>query len=415
MKKIDTICKKTKEAAFILSTVTTQQKNEVLKTLADLIDKNRQNILKENQKDLKKGNEKGLSKAFLERLTLSDKRIDSIIESINQVIDLPDPVGEIIEETIRPNGLKIQKVRVPIGTIGIIYESRPNVTVDSAILCLKSGNTTVLKGGSDAINSNKILVSIIQKALIEKGLPKDCVSLIESTDRKDVAKLLTKREYIDCIIPRGGAGLIKMVVENATIPVIETGVGNCHAYVEKTADLKMAEEIVFNAKVQRPSVCNAIETLLVDEEIAQEFLPKMAERLKGANVELRGCKKTLKILKDIKKATEDDWYTEYLDLILAIKIVSGVDEAIKHIEKYGSHHSECIITTDENSAKKFVSKIDSAALYINASTRFTDGFEFGLGAEIGISTQKLHARGPMGLKELTTYKYVVKGNGQIRT
>jgi len=412
---IENKCKKAKIASEFLATASTQQKNDALEEIANQIDLNREKILKENEKDLINGQKKGLSKAFLERLALSNSKIDSIIEGIKQIISLEDPIGEIIDLTTRPNGLLIKKVRVPLGTIAIIYESRPNVTVDAATLCLKSGNAAVLKGGSDALNSNKILVSIIRNALSKKDIPKDCVSLIETTDRNAVKELLTKRQYIDCVIPRGGAGLIKMVVENSLIPSIETGVGNCHAFVEKTADLKMAEEIVFNAKVQRPSVCNAIETLLVDEEISKVFLPKMAERFQKANVEIRGCSKTKKILPNIKLAKESDWYEEYLDLIIAVKIVKGVEDAIKHIQKYGSHHSETIITKNEEAAKKFLDSIDSAALYVNASTRFTDGFEFGLGAEIGISTQKIHARGPMGLKEITSYKYKIIGNGQIRT
>jgi len=412
--EIENKCKKARDAAGHLAVLGTKQKNEALKWIAVALDKARAHILSENKKDIEAGMKKGLSKALIERLTLNDKRIDSMIEGIEQVASLPDPVGEVIEKFKRPNGLKIKKVRVPIGTIAIIYESRPNVTVDAAVLCIKAGNCVVLKGGSDAISSNIAIADIIAEAAYSKGIPDGAISLIRTTDREDVKELLSKKQYIDCVIPRGSAGLINMVIENSRIPVIETGVGNCHAYVEKTADLKMAEEIVFNAKVQRPSVCNAIETLLVDEEIAEAFLPKMAARLKNAGVEIRGCERTRAILPGAKSAVEDDWYAEYLDLIIAVKIVRNTDEAIKHISHYGSHHSETMITKDKKEAEKFTSRLDSAAVYVNASTRFTDGFEFGLGAEIGISTQKLHARGPMGLKELTSYKYVVQGNGQVR-
>ncbi|MFA5104174.1 MAG: glutamate-5-semialdehyde dehydrogenase [Candidatus Margulisiibacteriota bacterium] len=412
--EIENKCKKARAAACQLSLLGTKQKNDALKEIAAALDNARAHIISENKKDIDAGTKKGLSKALIERLTLDDKKINSMIDGIKQVISLPDPVGNVIEEFKRPNGLKIKKVRVPIGTIAIIYESRPNVTVDAAVLCLKAGNCVVLKGGSDAINSNMAIVSAISGAAYSKGIPQGAIEFIETTDREAVKELLSKREYIDCVIPRGGAGLINMVVENSKIPVIETGCGNCHAYVEKTADLKMAEEIVFNAKVQRPSVCNAIETLLVDGIIAKEFLPKIASRLKSASVEIRGCEKTKVILPDVKSATEDDWYTEYLDLIIAVKVVAGTDEAIEHITRYGSRHSETIITKDKKEAGKFTSQLDSAAVYVNASTRFTDGFEFGLGAEIGISTQKLHARGPMGLKELTSYKYVIHGNGQVR-
>lgn len=414
MSEIENICIKARAAAVAMGLMSTKKKNEAIEAVAAEIERSRGNILSENNKDIEAGIKKGLSKALIERLTLNDKRIDSMIEGIKQVIALRDPVGEIIDEFKRPNGLKIKKVRVPLGVIAMIYESRPNVTVDAAVLCLKAGNCVILKGGSDAINSNKAISDAICKAAASKGLPDGAVSLIGTTDRDAVKELLSERKYIDCVIPRGGAGLINTVVETSSIPVIETGVGNCHAFVERTADLKMAEEIVLNAKVQRPSVCNAIETLLVDEGVAGDFLPRIAQKLKNAGVEMRGCKKTLSVLRDIKQATEDDWYAEYLDLILAIKIVSGTDEAIEHISRYGSRHSETIITKDKKEADKFTSSLDSAAVYVNASTRFTDGFEFGFGAEIGISTQKLHARGPMGLKELTSYKYVVRGNGQVR-
>lgn len=414
MSEIENICIKARASAARIAGLTPAEKNSALLEIAAQIDADRALILEANKKDLEAGGKKGLSKALIERLTLNDQRIASMIDGIKQVAGLPDPVGEVLDDITRPNGLRIQKVRVPIGVIAIIFESRPNVAVDASVLCLKAGNCVVLKGGSDAINSNSAITDAIRKALKTKGLPEDAISLVKSTDRETVKELLKQKRYIDCVIPRGGAGLINMVVENSSIPSIETGVGNCHAYVEKTADPKMASDIVFNAKVQRPSVCNAIETLLVDEAIAGSFLPEMAARLKDAGVELRGCKKTREILADIKEAAEDDWFAEYLDLILAVKIVSGIDEAIEHIQKYGSHHSETIITADQEKARQFTSALDSAAVYVNASTRFTDGCEFGMGAEIGISTQKLHARGPMGLKELTSYKYVIHGSGQIR-
>ena len=414
MSEIENICIKARASAARIAGLTPAEKNSALLEIAAQIDADRARILEANKKDLEAGGKKGLSKALIERLTLNDQRIASMIDGIKQVAGLPDPVGEVLDDITRPNGLRIQKVRVPIGVIAIIFESRPNVAVDASVLCLKAGNCVVLKGGSDAINSNSAITDAVRKALKTKGLPEDAISLVKSTDRETVKELLKQKRYIDCVIPRGGAGLINMVVENSSIPSIETGVGNCHAYVEKTADPKMASDIVFNAKVQRPSVCNAIETLLVDEAIAGSFLPEMAARLKDAGVELRGCKKTREILADIKEAAEDDWFAEYLDLILAVKIVSGIDEAIEHIQKYGSHHSETIITADQEKARQFTSALDSAAVYVNASTRFTDGCEFGMGAEIGISTQKLHARGPMGLKELTSYKYVIHGSGQIR-
>lgn len=414
MSEIENICIKARASAARIAGLTPAEKNSALLEIAAQIDADRARILEANKKDLEAGGKKGLSKALIERLTLNDQRIASMIDGIKQVAGLPDPVGEVLDDITRPNGLRIQKVRVPIGVIAIIFESRPNVAVDASVLCLKAGNCVVLKGGSDAINSNSAITDAVRKALKTKGLPEDAISLVKSTDRETVKELLKQKRYIDCVIPRGGAGLINMVVENSSIPSIETGVGNCHAYVEKTADPKMASDIVFNAKVQRPSVCNAIETLLVDEAIAGSFLPEMAARLKDAGVELRGCKKTREILADIKEAAEDDWFAEYLDLILAVKIVSGIDEAIEHIQKYGSHHSETIITADQEKARQFTSALDSAAVYVNASTRFTDGCEFGMSAEIGISTQKLHARGPMGLKELTSYKYVIHGSGQIR-
>lgn len=403
-----------KEAAQRLAVTSTKIKNAALNRMAEALDKNAKAIIDANSIDLDAGEKKELSRALLDRLSLDGKRIKGMIEGLNVVKALPDPVGEIISEWKRPNGLKIKKVRVPLGVIGIIYEARPNVTVDSVGLCLKSGNAVILRGGSDAIQSNIELVRIISEAAYAAGIPKGSIQLIEDTSRESAEELMKAREYVDVLIPRGGKGLIQTVVQKAQIPTIETGEGNCHAYVEKTANLKMAAEIVYNAKVSRPSVCNAIETLLVDESIASEFLPMIKKRLDEAGVELRGCQKTLAILPGITAAKNEDWKTEFLTLILAIKVVSGVDEAIKHINTYGTKHSETIITKDKKSARKFQAEIDAAAVYVNASTRFTDGGEFGFGAEIGISTQKLHARGPMGLPELTSYKYLVEGSGQVR-
>lgn len=406
--------KSAKQAAMQLANIPASVKNKALEEMASALLANKAKIIEENKKDIEAGESKNLSVALLDRLTLTEKRIQNMSDRLLIVRKLPDPVNEIITEWKRPNGLKIKKIRVPLGVIGIIYEARPNVTVDSVALCLKSGNATVLRGGSDAINSNIILTKIISEAAYKAGIPEGSIQLIESTDRNTAIELMKMREYVDVLIPRGGSGLIKSVVENSKIPTIETGEGNCHAYVEKSADLKMAEDIVYNAKCSRPSVCNAIETLLVDEEIAGKFLPKAIKRLMDCGVELRGDEKTRKIDSTLKAATEEDWKTEYLSLVLAIKIVSGVDEAIAHINKYNTKHSETIITKDKSAADKFCSQIDAAALYVNASTRFTDGYEFGFGAEIGISTQKLHARGPMGLKELTSYKYLIEGKGQVR-
>jgi glutamate-5-semialdehyde dehydrogenase len=406
--------KKAKEASFKLANISTAVKNKALINMAKAIGSGAKDIIEANKLDLEIAYKKNTSSAMADRLALDGGRIDDIIESLNIVRDLPDPIGRIIAKWRRPNGLTIMKRRVPLGVIGIVYESRPNVTVDTASLCLKAGNAVILRGGSDAINSNLILARLITEAAISAGVPEGAISIIENTERESVTELLSMNKFIDVIIPRGGAGLIKHTIENSTIPVIETGEGNCHAYVEKTADLKKAVEIVYNAKVSRPSVCNAIETLLVDEAIAKEFLPMVFKRLKEAKVELRGDAAAKAIDPTIKLATEEDWKTEYLALILAVKVVSGVDEAVKHINTYGTKHSETIITRDRKAAKIFTDEADSAAVYVNASTRFTDGGEFGFGAEIGISTQKLHARGPMGLNELTSYKYIVIGNGQVR-
>jgi len=403
-----------KAAAFKLANIPTEIKNKALEEMAKALEAGEKDILEANNVDIEAAQKKEMNRTLIDRLSLDGKRITDIIEGIKTVIELPDPVGHIIAKWQRPNGLEIMKRRVPLGVIGIVYESRPNVTVDSAVLCLKSGNATILRGGSDAINTNMILTKLISEAAEKVGFPLGAINLIESTDRESVTEMLKLDKYIDVIIPRGGAGLIKHTMENSTIPVIQTGEGNCHAYVEKTADQKKALEIVVNAKCQRPSVCNAIETLLVDGSIAKEFLPMIFKKLKELHVEIRGDEKAKAIDPSIKSATEDDWKTEYLALILAVKVVAGTDEAIKHINTYGTRHSETIITNDKAKAKMFTDEVDAAAVYVNASTRFTDGGEFGFGAEIGISTQKLHARGPMGLPELTSYKYIIHGNGQVR-
>jgi len=370
-------------------------------------------IINANQRDLENAREKGMKDAMLERLMLNDKRIDGMIKGLLDLIELPDPVGSgsIIK---RPNGLTLLKQRVPLGVVGIIYESRPNVTSDAAGLCIKSGNAVILRGGSEAINSNMAIVNALRKGLEEADLPVSCIQLIEDTSRERIQELFKMRDYVDVLIPRGGAGLIKNVVENSQIPVIETGVGNCHLYIDETADLEMAKNILINAKTNRPSVCNAAETLLVHEKIAADFLPGALDELKELGVEIRACERTLNIYPDAKSATEEDWSTEYLDLILAVKIVDSIEEAIAHINRYGTSHSEAIVTKDYERANQFLARVDAACVYVNASTRFTDGGEFGMGAEIGISTQKLHARGPMGLEELTTVKYLIMGSGQIR-
>lgn len=407
-------CIQAKESSRKMGMLSSDEKNKILLSMAESLLNNKERILQANSYDVERGKQKGLSNALVDRLTLNHKRIQDMADGLKELTNLSDPVGEVEGMWKRPNGLIIGKVRVPIGVIGIIYEARPNVTVDAAGLCIKSGNSVVLRGGSEAIESNKTIVDIISQAAYSAGAPQGCIQLIENTDRETVTRLMKMNEYLDVLIPRGGAGLIKAVVENATVPVIETGVGNCHTYVDDEADLKKAEEIAFNAKVQRPGVCNAMETLLVNEKIASIFLPVMIERFKRAGVEIRGCEKTMAICPDVVPATEEDWATEYLDLILAVKVVKDIDEAIEHIYKYGTKHSEAIITENYSKAKKFLKEVDAAAVYVNASTRFTDGNQYGFGAEIGISTQKLHARGPMGLKELTTYKYIVLGDGQIR-
>jgi glutamate-5-semialdehyde dehydrogenase len=407
--------KKAKEAARVLATAPEGKKNEALLAMAKALRDKESLIVEANRQDLAAGEQKGLSRALLDRLLLNSKRIAEMAQGLEAIAALPDPVGEVVSMWTRPNGLQIGKMRVPLGVIGIIYESRPNVTVDAAGLCLKTGNAVILRGGSEAFRSNKAIASILREAVAAVGLPENAVQLVETTDREAVDVMLKMNQYLDVLIPRGGAGLIQNVVQNATVPVIETGVGNCHVYVDQGADLEMAKEIVINAKTQRPGVCNAMETLLVHAEEADKFLPVLAKELLERGVELRGCPRTKALIAEALEATEDDWYTEFLDLILAIRIVDSMEEAIEHIAKYGTKHSEAIITKDYARARQFLQQVDAAAVYVNASTRFTDGYQFGFGAEIGISTQKLHARGPMGPVELTTFKYIIYGDGQIRT
>jgi glutamate-5-semialdehyde dehydrogenase len=403
-----------KTASRELAKLNTSQKDRALELIAVEIREKRDLIQKANDIDLKRGEEKGLTKAFLDRLALTDTRIDGMIKILNDVIKLKDPVGEITGMNTLPNGLRVGQMRMPLGVIGIIFESRPNVCVEVAALTIKSGNSVILRGGSDAINSNLALTSCIKKGLKNAGLPETAIEIIEDTDRESVKDLLHLREYIDVIIPRGGLDLIRFVEENSLIPVIRHDQGICHTYVDEFANIEMAIAISYNAKVQRPGVCNSMETLLVHEKIASFFLPKLKVEFDKAKVELRGCPETKKILKDINDATDKDWTTEYLDLILSIKTVKSINEAINHINLYSSHHSDAIVTDSYQNGMQFIAEVDSAACFINASTRFTDGNEFGLGAEMGISNQKLHVRGPMGLKELTSEKYIIFGNGQIR-
>ena len=403
-----------KAAARTLAVAGTNAKNAALMAMAVALETHQGAILEANARDIAGAEERGLTPHLIERLTLTPTRIGEMQTGLRQVAALPDPIGAVLSGWRRPNGLQITKTRVPLGVIGIIYESRPNVTVDAAALCLKSGNAVLLRGGSEAIHSNVALARVLQDALQTVGLPTACVQLIESTDRAAARRLMTLNEYVDCLIPRGGAALIKTVVETATVPVIETGTGNCHIYVDKDADFTMAAKIVLNAKVQRPSVCNSAETLLVHRDVASAFLPLLGPQLADAGVEVRGDEQTRTLLPETREATEQDWYEEFNALILAVKVVDSLDAAVSHINTYGTRHSEAIITGDYAAAQAFTDGVDCAAVYVNASTRFTDGFEFGFGAEIGISNQKLHARGPMGLEELTTYKYVVRGSGQVR-
>ncbi|AKA68301.1 glutamate-5-semialdehyde dehydrogenase [Clostridium scatologenes] len=403
-----------KEASRKLAYLSTEEKNKALINMSEALINNESFITEQNEKDLKEGKSNGMTKALLDRLALNHKRIEDMALGLKNVASMDDPIGQVLKMWKRPNDLQIGQMRVPLGVIGIIYEARPNVTVDAAALCIKSGNAVILRGGKEAINSNKAIADTIIKAGELSGLPKGSIQLIEVTDREVVNCMMKLNGYIDVLIPRGGSGLIQNVVKNSTVPVIETGVGNCHVYVDEDADLEMAENIVVNAKTQRPAVCNAMETLLVHKNAAPNFLPKLGKKLKALGVEIRGCKETRKYIEDIVSAEEKDWGTEYLNLILAVKVVNSMDEAMNHIYKYGTKHSEAIITNNYKNSQRFLNEVDAAAVYVNASTRFTDGSEFGFGAEIGISTQKLHARGPMGLEQLTTMKYIIYGKGQIR-
>lgn len=402
-----------KTASQTLAMLSTEEKNAALEQIAKAIDRKRAVILAENEKDMAAGRAQGLSPALLDRLQLTNERIDQIISGVRQVASLPDPVGDIIEEWTRPNGLRIQTVRVPLGVIGMVYEARPNVTVDAASLCLKTGNAVLLRGSSSALHSNKALVSVMKEALRTTAIPETAIELLEDTSRETAQRMFRLNDYLDVLIPRGGAGLIRSVVENATVPVLETGVGNCHIFVDESAERSMAIDIVLNAKLQRPSVCNAIETVLIHER--WPYVGELLEALHARGVELRGDRRLAAAYPFVTEATEEDWHTEYLAPILAIKLVTDVDEAIQHIHRYGTKHSEAIITENEAHVRRFFQAVDAAVLYHNASTRFTDGEQFGYGAEIGISTQKLHARGPMGLIAITTTKSLVYGTGQIRT
>ncbi len=412
--EVESKAKSAQIASRTLARAGSQRKNDALHRIAESLGRNSDAILAANALDVAKAREKGSADYYIDRLTLTPKRIADMQEGVRQVAALPDPIGEILGGWVRPNGLQLSKVRVPLGVIGIIYESRPNVTVNAASLCIKSGNATVLRGGSETIESNKALASLMQDALEAAGLPRSSVELVETTDRAAARHLMTMNRYVDCLIPRGGASLIRTVVETSTVPVIETGTGNCHIYVDRAADQEMATRIVINAKTQRPSVCNAAESLLIHRQIAAEYLPRVGAALREKGVEIRGDETVTQILPYAKAASEQDWGEEFLALIMSVKVVDGVQDAIDHINKYGTKHTEAIITEDYAASQEFIDGVDSAGVFVNASTRFTDGFEFGFGAEIGISNQKLHARGPMGLAELTSYKYVGRGNGQIR-
>jgi glutamate-5-semialdehyde dehydrogenase len=411
---ITEICQKAKTASAQLAKASAEQRNRALCTMADSLEKNCTKILEANKKDVEAARAKGTKEALVDRLILDKKRVSSMAANMREVAELPEAVGEIVKTWTRPNGLIIGLLRVPLGVIGIIYESRPDVTSEASGLCIKSGNAIILRGGSDAINSNMAIGNALRAALEESGLNKDIIQVVPVTERKYAEQLMTMREYIDVLIPRGGANLIKTVVEKSTVPVIETGTGNCHIYVEEDADLTRAIDIVINAKCQRPGTCNAAEKLIVHKNAAKQFLPKVVSALNLKGVEVRADEKTMQLLPNLKPAVEEDWGTEYLDLIIAIKIVDSIDEAVSHINRYGTKHSESILTADFNKALKFINEVDAAAVYWNASTRFTDGNQFGLGAEIGISTQKLHARGPMSAKQLTTTKFFILGRGHIR-
>ncbi len=414
MTVLEQMGERAKKASRVLATAG-GKKSEALTAIAKALRDEREKIKAANAEDIENGRKAGLRESLIDRLLLTDARIDGMAEGCEQVAALPDPIGETLSGRVLENGLEIRKVRVPMGVIGIIFEARPNVTADAAALCLKAGSAVILRGGKEAINSNKSIAEVMRRAVASAGLPEDSIQLVEDTSRQSSVEMMGLSEYLDVLIPRGGAGLIRAVVENSKVPVIETGVGNCHVYVDESGDPDMAANIIFNAKTSRPSVCNAIETVLVHKNAAEKALPLIKARLDEKSVEIHGCERTRAILgKCIIPATEDDWYTEYLDLKLAIRVVDSLEDAMEHIAKYSSGHSECIVTENYENARIFTSGVDSAAVYVNASTRFTDGGEFGLGAEIGISTQKLHARGPMGLNELTSMKFIINGNGQIR-
>ena len=411
------IAKKAKKSAFVISRAETKVKNKILQDISKKLISNSREIIENNKRDIAKSEKEGISVSLLDRLRLNRDRIEKIAESINQVIDFKDPVGEVISGYNLPNGLILTNIRVPLGVIGIIYEARPNVTVDASVLCLKSGNCVILRGSSHALSTNKKLVDIMRGVLAENDFPEDAVQIIPTADREHVVRLMQLREYVDVLIPRGGKSLINSVVKNSKIPVIETGIGNCHIYIDNFLDgisIDKIAEILINAKTQRPSVCNAAEKLIVHKDIAEEILPTVLKELEGRGVVLKGCSITKKIFPSVGTASEEDWYQEYLDLKMAVKVVEDIEEAVEHINKYGSHHSDAIITSSYENSILFTRAVDSSTVYVNASTRFTDGGQFGMGAEIGISTQKIHWRGPMGLKELTTNKFIVLGNGQVR-
>jgi glutamate-5-semialdehyde dehydrogenase len=414
MVSINQLGKNAQNASKALIRLSTDQKNRALQLAADYLSAQSEVIIKANAQDMEAAEVNQVTGALLDRLKLDAKRVEGMAIGLREVALLDDPVGEALSMRNRPNGLQIAQIRVPLGVVGIIYEARPNVTADAFALCLKTGNAVILRGGKEAIHSNKAIVHIIQQALREAGIPEEAIQLVEDTSRESAVAMMKMNHYLDVLIPRGGAGLIKTVVENSKVPVLETGVGNCHTFIDEFADQEKAVPIAVNAKIHRPGVCNAMETLLVHEAVAEAILPQIGEVLKKHKVEIRGDKTVTRLIKDALPATEEDWHTEYLDLILAIKVVGSLQEAIDHIAEYGTKHSEAIVTENYTNAQKFLHEVDAAAVYVNASTRFTDGFEFGFGAEIGISTQKLHARGPMGLKELTSTKYIIYGNGQVR-
>lgn len=406
--------KRAKKAESVLMTASTEKKNSALFSIAEALKENAGAILEANAADIENAKKAGMKSALIDRLSLNEKRVFSVASGVKEVALLDDPVGKILSGTVRPNGLVIEKVSVPLGVIAVIFEARPNVTADAAALCLKSGNSVILRGGKEAFHSNKAIADIMRAAVEKAGLPKDCIQLVEDTSRESANELMKMNGYVDVLIPRGGAGLIKACVQNSTVPVIETGTGNCHVYVDEFANLEMARDILYNAKVSRPSVCNACESVLVHKAVAEKFLPMAKAALDKANVIIHADEKTAKIIENTVPATEEDYQKEYLGYEISAKVVESLDEAIEHIAEYGTGHSECIVTENYTNAQKFLSRVDCAAVYVNASTRFTDGNEFGFGAEIGISTQKLHARGPLGLPELVSFKYIIRGNGQIR-